>query len=70
MKRAAELFKISRRASSSPFVDETWWTRSEPEKAFVSVAVIHWEMGRHTAAGRGPTDGARARDEGNDGGDP
>ena len=44
MKRAVELFAFDRRSSSSPFVDETWWTRSEPEKSFISVAVIHWEM--------------------------
>ena len=44
MKRAVELFTFDRRSSSSPFVDETWWTRSEPETSFISVAVIHWEM--------------------------
>ena len=44
MKRAVELFAFDRRSSSSPFVDETWWTRSEPEKSFISVAAIHWEM--------------------------
>ena len=44
MKRAVELFAFDRRSSSSPFVDETWWTRSEPETSFISVAVIHWEM--------------------------
>ena len=44
MKRAVELFAFDRWSSSSPFVDETWWTRSEPEKSFISVAVIHWAM--------------------------
>ena len=44
MKRAVELFAFDRRSSRSPFVDETWWTRSEPEKTFISVAAIHWEM--------------------------
>ena len=44
MKRAVELFAIDRRPSRSPFVDETWSTRSEPETAFISVAAIHWEM--------------------------
>jgi hypothetical protein len=44
MKRAVDLFALDRRSSSSPFVDETWWTRSEPEKSFISVAVIHWAM--------------------------
>jgi hypothetical protein len=60
MKRAVELFAIDRRSSSSPFVDETWWTRSEPEQCFISVAVIHWEMvvtrqrGRARLTVRGP----------------
>ncbi len=44
MKRAVELFTFDRRSSMSPFADETWWTRSEPEASFISVAVIHWEM--------------------------
>ena len=44
MKRAVELFAFDRRSSSSPFVDETWWTRSAPERSFISVAVVHWEM--------------------------
>jgi hypothetical protein len=44
MKRAVELFAFDRWSSSSPFVDETWWTRSEPEKSFISVAVIRWAM--------------------------
>jgi Helix-turn-helix domain len=44
MKRAAELFAIEGRSSRSPFVEETWWTRSEPEDSFISVAASHWEM--------------------------
>jgi len=44
MKRAVELFAFDRRPSSSPFVDETWCTRSEPVRSFISVAVVHWEM--------------------------
>jgi Helix-turn-helix domain len=44
MKRAIELFVIERRSSHSRFVEETWWTRSEPADAFISVAASHWEM--------------------------
>ena len=44
MKRAVELFTLERRSSRSPFVDETWQTRSEPEESFISVAATHWEM--------------------------
>ena len=44
MKRAVELFALERRSSRSSFVDEAWWTRSEPEDAFISVAVSHWQM--------------------------
>jgi hypothetical protein len=46
MKRAAELFAIERRSSRScsPFVEETWWARSEPEDSFISVAASHWQM--------------------------
>ena len=44
MKRAVELFAFDWWSSRSPYVDETWWTRSEPEKSFISVAVIHWAM--------------------------
>ncbi|HWM21459.1 MAG TPA: helix-turn-helix domain-containing protein [Ilumatobacteraceae bacterium] len=54
MKRAVELFAMDRRSSTSSFVEETWWTRSEPEVSFISVAVIHWEMvvTRHRDAAR------------------
>jgi hypothetical protein len=44
MKRAVELFTIERRPSCSPFIQETWQTRSEPEESFISVAATHWEM--------------------------
>jgi hypothetical protein len=44
MKRAVELFAVDRRSSTSPFVDETWSTRSEPEESFISVAATHWQM--------------------------
>ncbi len=44
MKRAAELFAFEERPSGSPFVAKTWRTQSEPEDAFMSVAVSHWEM--------------------------
>jgi hypothetical protein len=44
MKRAVELFTIERRSACSPFVEETWLTRSEPEASFISVAADHWEM--------------------------
>ena len=44
MRRAVELFAFDRRSSSSPFVDETWSTRSGPDSSFISVAAIHWEI--------------------------
>lgn len=44
MKRAVELFRLERRSASSPFVEETWHTRSEPEEYFISVAASRWEM--------------------------
>src|SRR5918995_1389127 len=44
MKRAVELFTLERRPASSPFVEETWHTRTEPEPYFISVAASHWEM--------------------------
>jgi hypothetical protein len=44
MKRAVELFTLERRAACSPFVEETWHTRSEPESSFISVAACHWKM--------------------------
>jgi AraC-like DNA-binding protein len=44
VKRAVELFTIERRPSCSPFIEETWQTRSESEESFISVAASHWEM--------------------------
>jgi hypothetical protein len=44
MKRAVDLFAFEGRSSRSPFVEEIWQTRSEPEEFFISVAVSHWEM--------------------------
>jgi AraC-like DNA-binding protein len=44
VKRAVELFTIEEGASRAPFVERTWWSRSEPEDAFISVAAAHWEM--------------------------
>jgi AraC-like DNA-binding protein len=44
VKRAVELFTFEERPSCSPFVDETWQTRSEAEESFISVAASHWEM--------------------------
>jgi AraC-like DNA-binding protein len=44
VKRAVELFTIEEGASRPPFVERTWWSRSEPEDAFISVAAAHWEM--------------------------
>jgi AraC-like DNA-binding protein len=44
MKRAVELFTLEGRPSRSPFVEQIWQTRSEPEESFISVAASHWEM--------------------------
>jgi AraC-like DNA-binding protein len=44
MKRAAELFALEARSSRSHLVDETWQSRSVPERSFISVAATHWEM--------------------------
>src|ERR1700748_3472109 len=44
MKRATELFTFEGRSSGSPMIERTWRTNSEPEEAFISVAVSHWEM--------------------------
>jgi hypothetical protein len=44
MKRAVELFALERGSSRSCFVEATWWTRSEPEESFISVAMTHWQM--------------------------
>jgi AraC-like DNA-binding protein len=44
MRRAVELFNIEWRSACSPFVEEMWRARSEPEGSFLSVAESHWEM--------------------------
>jgi Helix-turn-helix domain len=44
MKRAVELFTLEERPSRSPFVEQMWQTRSEPEESFISVAASHWEI--------------------------
>jgi len=60
LQRAVRLFHIEERAADSPFVEKVWRTRSVPCKAFISVAVTHWEMvvtrqdGRAYLTVRGP----------------
>lgn len=44
MKRAAELFTIDEWDSDSEFVEKAWRSRSEPEPAFLSVAVSRWQI--------------------------
>ena len=44
MKRAAELFAIDEWGSDSRFVEKAWTSRSEPEPAFISVAVSRWHI--------------------------
>src|SRR5215469_4703152 len=44
MKRAAELFAIDEWGSDSCFVEKAWTSRSEPEQAFISVAVSRWHI--------------------------
>jgi hypothetical protein len=44
MKRAVELFTFERQSARSPMIEYAWQTRSEPEEAFISAAVTHWEM--------------------------
>jgi AraC-like DNA-binding protein len=44
LKRAAELFVIDELRSDSEFVERAWWSRSEPEPFFVSVASNHWQL--------------------------
>lgn len=44
MKRAAELFAIDEWGSDSRFVEKAWTSRSEPEQAFISVAVSRWHI--------------------------
>ena len=44
MKRAAELFAIDEWGSDSGFVEKAWRSHSEPEPAFMSIAVSHWQI--------------------------
>src|SRR3954447_19691063 len=44
MKRAAELFVIDEWGSDSGFVEKAWKSHSEPEPAFISIAVSHWQI--------------------------
>jgi Helix-turn-helix domain len=44
MKRAAELFAVDEWGSDSRFVEKVWTSRSEPEPAFISVAVSRWHI--------------------------
>jgi AraC-like DNA-binding protein len=44
MKRAAELFVIDEWGSDSGFVEKAWTSRSEPEPAFISIAVSRWQI--------------------------
>jgi Helix-turn-helix domain len=44
MRRAAELFAIDEWGSDSGFVEKAWTSRSEPEPAFMSIAVSRWQI--------------------------
>jgi AraC-like DNA-binding protein len=44
MKRAAQLFAIDEWGSNSGFVEKAWTSHSEPEPAFISIAVSHWQI--------------------------
>lgn len=44
MKRAAELFTLERTPVGSPYVAESWRTRSVPDASFTSVAASHWQL--------------------------
>lgn len=44
MRRAVDLFEFEAGSARSPLVERVWQTRSVPEKAFIAVAVSHWEM--------------------------
>ena len=52
LKRAAQLFVVEEWSSGSPFVEKAWYSTSEPEEYFVSVAVTNWEICFTTIAGR------------------
>src|ERR1700720_4931131 len=44
LKRAAELFPIDEWGSNCRFVEKAWRSHSEPEPAFISVAVSRWQI--------------------------
>ena len=44
LKRAAELFVIDEWRSDSGFVEKAWTSYSQPEPAFVSIAVSRWQI--------------------------
>jgi AraC-like DNA-binding protein len=44
VKRAAELFVIDEWGSDSGYVEKAWTSHSEPEPAFISVAVSRWQI--------------------------
>ena len=44
MQRAAELFAIDEWGSDSGFVEKAWRSHSEPEPAFMSIAVSLWQI--------------------------
>ena len=44
MRRARDVFTFEQGAAASPMVEQVWQTHSEPDDAFISVAVSHWEM--------------------------
>jgi hypothetical protein len=51
VKRAAELFVIDEWGSGSSFVEKAWMSHSEPEPAFLSIAVSRWQMVVTTQSG-------------------
>ncbi|MGA7416735.1 MAG: helix-turn-helix domain-containing protein [Acidimicrobiales bacterium] len=44
MKRAAQLFAIHEWGSDSGFVEKAWRSHSQPEPAFLSIAVSRWQI--------------------------
>jgi hypothetical protein len=44
LKRAAELFAIDEWGSDSEFVEKAWTSHSVDDRAFMSIAVSHWEI--------------------------
>jgi len=43
-KRAPKLFVIDEWNSRSGFVEKAWTSHSEPEPAFISIAVSRWQI--------------------------